>query len=114
MCTHSPEGQPYPGLHQEKSGQQVKGGDSAPLVCSGETPPRVLHPALEPSAQEGQGTVGMGLEEGSNNDQRGGAPLLRGQAEKDGVVQPGEEKGLGRPYCGLSVLKGGLQERGGK
>jgi len=56
----------------------------------------------------------MGLEEGSNNDQRGGAPLLRGQAEKDGVVQPGEEKGLGRPYCGLSVLKGGLQERGGK
>ncbi|KAK4821984.1 hypothetical protein QYF61_006232 [Mycteria americana] len=25
-----------------------------------------------------------------------------------GVVQPGEEKALGRPYCGLSVLKGGL------
>ena len=25
-----------------------------------------------------------------------------------GVVQPGEEKALGRPYCGLSVLKGAL------
>ena len=32
MCTRSPEGQPYPGLHQEKCGQQVEGGDSAPLL----------------------------------------------------------------------------------
>ncbi|KAK4831274.1 hypothetical protein QYF61_016744 [Mycteria americana] len=47
MCTRSPEGQPYPGLHQKKRGQQVKGGDSAPPLCSGETSPGVLHPALE-------------------------------------------------------------------
>lgn len=26
----------------------------APLICSCETPPRVSHPALEPSAQEGE------------------------------------------------------------
>ena len=49
MCTHSPEGQPYPGLHQEKLGQQVEGGDSAPLLHTGETPPGVLCPVLEPS-----------------------------------------------------------------
>jgi len=25
MCTHSPESQPYPGLHQDKRGQQDEG-----------------------------------------------------------------------------------------
>jgi len=48
MCGHSPGGQPCPGLHQEKRGQQVKGDDSAPLLCSGETSPGVLCPPLEP------------------------------------------------------------------
>jgi len=38
----------YPGLHQEKRGQRVKGGDSAPLLRTHETPLRVLCPALEP------------------------------------------------------------------
>jgi len=38
MCTCSPEGQKYPRLHQEKRGQQVEGGDSAPLLRSSETP----------------------------------------------------------------------------
>jgi len=41
-----------------------------------ETPPGVLHPALQPSAQEGHGPGGAGLEEGHKNDQRAGAPLL--------------------------------------
>jgi len=31
-CARSPEGQPHPGLHQEKSGQQIEGNDSAPLL----------------------------------------------------------------------------------
>ena len=74
--THSSEGQPYPGLHQDKRGQQVKKEDSAALLCSGETSPGGLHPALEPSAQEGHGPVGAGPEEGHKDNLRTGAPLL--------------------------------------
>jgi len=76
LCTQSPDSQPYPGLNQKQHGQQVEGGDSASLLCSGETPPEVLHPALEPSAQEGHGAVGEGPEEGHKVDPRAGAPLL--------------------------------------
>jgi len=62
MCTCNLESQPHPGLHQEKHGQQVNGGDSATLLCSGESVPQVLCPALEPSAQERYGPVGAGPE----------------------------------------------------
>ena len=48
----------------------------APLLHSGETPPGVLCPALESSAQEKHRPVGVGPEEVHKNDQRGGAPLL--------------------------------------
>jgi len=40
-----------------------KGGSSAPLPCSAETPPGVLRPALEPSAQDRPGAVEAGPEE---------------------------------------------------
>jgi len=63
MCASSPESQPYPGLHQEKHGQQVEGGDSAPLLHSGVTCLGVLCPALEPPAQVGHGVLGVGPEE---------------------------------------------------
>ena len=46
----------------------------------------------------------------ATNGQRDEAPLLWGQAERVGAVQPGEEKASGRPYRNLSVLKGDLQE----
>jgi len=63
MCARSPEGQPHPGLHQKQRGQQGEGGDPATLFQSGETPPGVLHPVLEPPAQERHGPVGAGPEE---------------------------------------------------
>ena len=66
------------------------------------------HTASETSAQERYRPVGTGLDKDHKSDQRPGTPLLGGKAERVGVVQPGEEKALGRPYCSLSVLKGGL------
>ena len=56
------------------AGQQAKEGDSAPLLHSGESPPGVLCPALEPSAQERHGLVGAGPEEGHEDDQKDGVP----------------------------------------
>jgi len=41
------ESQLYLGVHQKRCGQRVKVDDSAPLFCSGETPPGVLCLALE-------------------------------------------------------------------
>jgi len=70
MCTHSPEGQPYPGLHQKQHGQQVREG-ILPL-CSGESPLGVLHAALKPSAWERHGAARAGPEEGHKNDPRAG------------------------------------------
>jgi len=45
-------------------------------LCSGDTSPGVLLSALEPSAQEGHGTVGAGPKEGYKNVPRAGASLL--------------------------------------
>jgi len=93
------ESQLYPGIHEEKCGQQVERGDSAPPLHSGESPPGVLCPALEPSAQERRGPVGF----------RGLEPL---SYERVGAVQPGGEKALGRPYHSLSAPEGAYKKAG--
>lgn len=97
MCTHSPGSQFYSGLHQEKGGQQVKGGQPRPH----EIPPVVLFPHVESSASLQHGTVGLDPEEKwstkmvHKSGQSGTCPLRR-QAERLGVVQPGEVKDPGR------------------
>ena len=76
MCAPSPKGQLSPGLHQEKCDQQIKGGDTASLLCFHETPPGLLRLVLGPSIQEGMGVVGMEPEEGYEDVQRIGSHPL--------------------------------------
>jgi len=45
-------------------------------LCSGETPPAVLYPALESSIQEGYGPVGTSPEDDHKNGQRDEKPPL--------------------------------------
>lgn len=51
---------------------------------------------------------------GHQDAQRVGALLLGRQAEEAGVVQPGEEKAVGRTYCVFSVPEGSLYKRRGQ
>lgn len=37
----------YPGLHEKQHGQQVEGGDSAPLLCPDETSPGELWKGID-------------------------------------------------------------------
>lgn len=97
----SPESQPYSGLHQKNRGQQVTGGDPAPLLCSPKAPPGALHPALGSPVQDRREPVRAHPEEGHKNDQRVGTPACEEKLKELGVFSLG--KTLGRPYCSLST-----------
>lgn len=107
MCPHSQESQPYSGLHQEKNGQQGKGGDCVPLLCTDEISPGVVCPDVESSEQETHRPVGVCSEEDHRSDPRDGTSVLREQTERAGAVWSRKEKAPVRP-------KGDLQERRGQ
>lgn len=75
MCTCSRESQPGPELHLKQCGHQREGGDSAPLLCTGEIPPEVLCSVKGPQYRKGV-DPGVDPEEGHKADQGDGAPLL--------------------------------------
>lgn len=50
----SPESQLYPGLHQNKHIQQIKGGDPAPLPCTVETSHGVPRPDVKRHGPAGE------------------------------------------------------------
>jgi len=77
VCSYSPEGQQYPGLHQQRGDQQGWAGVHTPLLCPHEVPFRVLCPGLQPPVHKGCETVGVGAEEGCKDDQRA-AKMIRG------------------------------------
>ena len=79
-----------------------------PLSWPREVPSGVLRPRLVPPAQKRCGTFGHGPEEGHEDDQRAGAPLLRRQAEGTELVQPEKEEAAGKPHCSFSVFKESL------
>lgn len=91
-CAHNAESQLNPGLHPRQRDQQGKEGDSPCLLCSGDTLPGVLCPALTSPTQEGLWPVGVqraakmirGLERVCYEDRLGELELCNWRREGSG------------------------------
>jgi len=75
-------------------------------------------PTWRPACSSGALSTGQtwtcwsGAKGGHKTDPRTGAPLLWGQAERVGAVQPGEEKAPWRPWSSLAVPEGAYKKAG--
>lgn len=80
---HSPESQPYPGLHPKQCASRA-GRGSAPLLCA--VRPHLEHCVMGSAHCRRDTEL---LEEGHKNDPRDGAPPCKDRL-RAGAVQPGE------------------------
>ena len=109
VYTSSLESQLYPGLHQKELAQQGKKLFPSTLHC--ESSSGVLHSTPVPSMQERHGPTAVSPEDEYKDGQRSGVPLQWSKAKRIGVVQPGEEKTLGRLYSSFPVSARKLERR---
>ena len=97
-CARGPQSRLCPGLRRKKRGRQVEDGAGSSSAL-----PR---PCLESRSRlwdlrdkkEGHGPVRAGPEEAVKTIPRAGTPLLWGQAERVGLLQPGEGSRETFPY----------------
>ena len=106
--TCSPESKLCSGQHQRSVASRLR--EVILLLYSGETPPGVLRPALEPSAQERHGPVGAGPEEATKMN-RGMEHLSYEEGLRDlGLFSLHKRRLWGDLVAAFPVPEQGLQE----